>query len=185
MSEYVSATTTPKQVFDIFCSLSDNAVEFNDEEEADATEYPVTDSSRHYVFDDTQDYYSRVLLIINNLAGECFRYSDTYNDYTMSTPSGRRVLCPTVMKMTDVIPLDDYISRTVLPYGLGAVLLADENPNLAAFFQDEYQRLLRGLMSGIPAETAQPIVSSYDGCYDGDGNWHGYFPYNWTTIWGC
>lgn len=175
MSEYVSATTTVKEVFDIFCSLSDNAVEFTDEEEADETEYTTTSTNRHFVFDDTQDYYSRVLLIVNNLAGELFRYSDTYQDYTANTPAGRRVLCPIINKMTDIVPLDDYIARTVLPYGLGAALLADENPNLAAYMQDEYMRLMKGLMTGIPAECAQPIQSTYDA----------YFPFNWTTIWGC
>lgn len=184
MSEYISNTTTVKQVFDIFCSLTDNALEIDDEAEADNTSYTTTSSNRHFLFSDTEDYYSRVLLIVNNLAGELFKYSDTYDAVKAVTPRGKRVLCPIINKMTDVIPLDDYIARTVLPYGLGGILLADENPTLAAFLNDEYMRLMKGLESGIEVPEAMPIESVYDnGMYDGNGRFIPHYPYNEFSKW--
>ena len=45
------------------------------------------------------------------------------------------------------INLDDYIAQTVMPYGLAAHLLIDENPTVASFFQQRYEELLDKLVT--------------------------------------
>jgi hypothetical protein len=71
--------------------------------------------------------------------------------------------------LTDTIGLDDYLAQTVLPYGLAATLLLDENPNVASFFQQRYEELKTA--SKIPNEFA-PIENVYGGqCYNEYSRW--------------
>ena len=60
------------------------------------------------------------------------------------------------------IDLDDGICQGVLPYGLAAHLLLDENPDVAAYFNQRYQELLLQMKNGLPAE-AQDIEDLYGG----------------------
>lgn len=97
---------------------------------------------------DTREYKNRTLLILNILRGELYPYSDTF-EY------GKDSLRPIAKPINDFesdIGLDDYICQTVMPYGLAAHLLIDENPASAGFFQQRYEELKaflsRGLMSG-------------------------------------
>jgi hypothetical protein len=70
------------------------------------------------------------------------------------------------------IDLDDYICRSVMPYGLAAHLLLDENPSTAGFFQQRYDELKAQLSRGLPAES-EDIIDVYGGIepYNEFGMW--------------
>ena len=70
--------------------------------------------------------------------------------------------------MEDELPLDDGVCRTVLPYGLAAHLLLEENPASASFFQQRYEQLRRRAAASIP-DVFQPITDCYGGV-----QWHRY-----------
>lgn len=123
-------TTTAQRVFDIAMGLMD---EVNESSGA-------TDTS------DTKEYKVRTLLILNALRGELFPYSDTY---TVEEP-GKRPILAVIQNFTDIIGMDDYICQTVLPYGLAAQLLMDENPTAASFLQQRYEELRDRLARGLP-----------------------------------
>ena len=125
-------TTTAQRVFDIAMGLMDEVNETTG----------ATDTS------DTLEYKVRTLLILNALRGELYPYSDTF-----PTPeNGKRPIVGVIETFGDVIDLDDYICQTVMPYGLAAQLLADENPNVAGFLQQRYEELRDGLARGLPQE---------------------------------
>lgn len=98
---------------------------------------------------DTKEYKNRALNILNTLRGEVYQYSDTYND--PEAERGRRPVCPVLESLDDKIGIDDVLAQTVLPYGLAAHLLLDENDAMAAFFQQRYEELLKKLGAKIPA----------------------------------
>lgn len=107
---------------------------------------------------DTREYKNRTIQILNILRVECFPASDTYK----VTEPGKRPICPEIMDFDTPIGLDDGICQGVLPYGLAAHLLLDENPDVAAFFIQRYQELLAQYRYSIPAE-AEDIEPVYGG----------------------
>jgi len=119
---------------------------------------------------DTEEYKNRALNILNTLRGEVYQYSDTYKTQKRNFP-GRRPVCPALESLDDEIGIDDVLAQTVLPYGLAAHLLLDENDNMASFFQQRYEELLRKLGSNIPGEW-ESIQSVYGGIEYGQfGDW--------------
>lgn len=100
---------------------------------------------------DTVEYKNRALNILNTLRGEVYQYSDTYATQRKKYP-GRRPVCDPLDSLEDEIGIDDVLAQTVLPYGLAAHLLLDENDNMAAFFQQRYEELLRKLGANVPGE---------------------------------
>lgn len=133
-------TTTAQRIFDIAMGLMD---EVNESTGA-------TDTS------DTKEYKVRTLLILNALRGEVFPYSDTYT----ATEDGTRPICQVISNFTEVVQLDDYICQSVLPYGLAAQLLLDENPTAANFLQQRYEELRANLAKGMP-QTSEDITDIY------------------------
>lgn len=123
-------TTTAQRVFDIAMGLMD---EVNESSGA-------TDTS------DTREYKVRTLLILNALRGELYPFSDTF----LVEEEGKRPIVAVIQNFTDIIQLDDYICQTVMPYGLAAQLLMDENPTAAAFLQQRYEELRDKLSKGLP-----------------------------------
>lgn len=135
---------------------------------------------------DTLEYKHKTLPILNILQGELYPYSDTFRN---RNDKKRPIISP-VESLEDSLDLDDYICRTVLPYGLAAHLMIDENPTIAAFYQQRYEELKAGLQRGMPGMT-EDIVDVYagdgGGYYDDDGNWintggNG-IGFEWTTRW--
>lgn len=145
-------TTTAQRVFDLAMGLMD---EVNESSGA-------TDTS------DTREYKVRTLLILNTLRGELYPYSDTYQ---LGDPGVRPILIP-ILAFDDVIGMDDYICQSVMPYGLAAHLLLDENPTAASFFQQRYEELFRRLSQGLP-QGSESIVDVYGVCQ----------PYNEFSSW--
>lgn len=109
---------------------------------------------------DTKEYKNRTLSILNILRGELYPYSDTFD----AGGEGRAV-ATRIKNFTSPIDLDDYICQTVMPYGLAAHLLADENPSLAGFYQQRYEELLNKLSRGLPA-VSEDIEDVCFGGYD-------------------
>ena len=95
---------------------------------------------------DTREYKNRTLFILNVLRGELYPYSDTY-EYG---ENGKRPIAAVIDSFDGAIPLDDYICQSVMPYGLAAHLLLDENPTAAAFFNGRYEELKADLARGLP-----------------------------------
>jgi len=100
---------------------------------------------------DTRDYVRRTPAILTTLCGEIYKFSDTWR---AGDPNVRPVF-PDVENMDSEIALDDYLARTVLPYGLAAHLLAEESPALAAFFLQRYQGLIIAYGGAVPGESEE------------------------------
>lgn len=96
---------------------------------------------------DTEEYEKRTIEILNVLRGELYPYSDTFEH----GENGRRGVCPEIKTMDQILDLDDVVAQTIMPYGLAAHLLLDDNPSMANFFQQRYQELLYTLGSRRPA----------------------------------
>lgn len=133
-------TTTAQRVFDITMGLIDEVNENSGE----------TDTA------DTREYKVRTLLILNALRGELYPYSDTYDVET----AGERPIVSVIQDFDTPIDLDDYICQSVMPYGLAAHLLLDENPASASFFQQRYEELRNNLSKGLP-KTTEAITDCY------------------------
>lgn len=147
-------TTTAQRVFDITMGLIDEVNESNG----------ATDTA------DTKEYKVRTLFILNALRGELYPWSDTY---TVEEP-GKRPILPPIQKFADIIGMDDYICQTVMPYGLAAHLLLDENPSAAGFFMSRYEEKRDTLARGLPQQS-EPIEDVYGGMHH---------PYNHFAQWG-
>lgn len=105
---------------------------------------------------DTREYKNRTLLILNVLRGELYPFSDNYEE----DEEGVRPIARIIDGFDDPIGLDDYICQSVMPYGLAAHLLLDENPSAASFFQQRYDELKAQLARGLP-KTSEDIVDVY------------------------
>lgn len=133
-------TTTAQRVFDITMGLIDEVNESNG----------ATDTA------DTKEYKVRTLFILNALRGELYPWSDTF---AIEEP-GKRPILPVIQRFTDIIGMDDYICQTVMPYGLAAHLLLDENPSAAGFFMQRYEEMRDNLAKGLPSGS-EPIEDVY------------------------
>jgi hypothetical protein len=99
------------------------------------------------VWSDTVEYQNRAIAILNTLIGECFPFSDTY---AVTTP-GQRPIAQTVNSLNSVVYLDDSMAKTVLPYGLAAELIKNDDPTLGNYFMQRYQELLARHAKTVPA----------------------------------
>ena len=124
-----------------------------------------------YKYEDTDEYRHRVLAILNVLAPELYPYSDTYRR-SQDWPNGRRPVMAQLEDLYTEIDLDDYCAGSVLPYGLAAHLLMQEDPTSANFFQQRYDELKVSLMRGMPS-VSEDIVDVYGGLepYNEFGRW--------------
>ena len=110
---------------------------------------------------DIRDYKQRTLPVLTALRGELYHYSDTYK----RTGAGRPI-CPEILDFVTPIGLDDFLAQSVLPYGLAAQLLLDENPGAAGFFQQRYQELMLRYGAAVAAEP-EAIPDIYGGIRTG------------------
>ena len=129
-----------------------------------------------YRHDDTVEYQNRTLAILNILQGELYFYSDTFPKW-QEWETGRRPVLKPLEDLYTVIDLDDYCAGTVMPYGLAAHLLLDENPTAAGYFQQRYEELLRGLMTGKGKMTVSEDIEDIYGFRGGIS------PYNEFSRW--
>ena len=123
-------TTTAKYIFDQAIKLMDEQSDSGDSD-----------------WSDTNEYKHRAVAILNTLIGECYPYSDTY---TIVTP-GKRPIPKVVEELRDTVYLDDSLCKTVLPYGLAAELIKNDDPALGNYFLQRYQELLARHSKSLPA----------------------------------
>jgi len=114
-----------------------------------------------YKYDDTKEYQDRTLAILNILQNELYPFSDTYK-LNQEWGSRRRPVADRLESLYDNIDLDDYCAGTVLPYGLAAHLLLNEDPSTANYCQQRYDELKASLVRGMPAES-EDITDVYGG----------------------
>lgn len=122
---------------------------------------------------DTKEYKLRTPSLLNSILDRAYPASDTYprdND-------GKRPVCPKVYAMEDEIGLDERLCTGVLPYGLAALLLTEENPPLADFFWQTFLEQLAAAMSGLPSG-AESIEDTY-------GFMRDTLEYGQFSRWGC
>jgi len=96
---------------------------------------------------DTTEYKVRTLGILNNLIDDAYPASDTF----AIGEDGKRPALDDLTSFSDEIRMDPYIVRSVLPCGLAAKLLSEENPTLADFFWQLYEQRLANARAGVPA----------------------------------
>lgn len=96
---------------------------------------------------DTKEYEVRTVGILNNLLDVVYPYSDTY----AVREEGKRPALPDIRSFDDELDLDAKILRDVLPLGLAARLLAEENPSLANYFQQLFEEHLALAGRSLPA----------------------------------
>ena len=96
---------------------------------------------------DTTEYKVRTLGILNNLIDDAYPASDTF----AIGEDGKRPARDDLTSFSDEIRMDPYIVRSVLPCGLAAKLLSEENPTLADFFWQLYEQRLAKAREGVPA----------------------------------
>lgn len=95
---------------------------------------------------DTKEYRVRTVGILNNLLDVVYPASATYPD----DDTGRPAL-DDIYGFEDELDLDPRILRDVLPNGLAAHLLSEENPSLAEYFQQLFEEHLEAARDGVRA----------------------------------
>ena len=145
---------TVQEVFDATMSLMDEL-----------------DDSGNAMTGDTTEYFNRTLRIMNVLIGECYPYSDLRD--TTKMLSAWRPVEDMEDDLAKTSKIDNTLALSVMPSGLAANLLVDENPSSASFFQQRYEELLRQ-----KAMKMQATIESIEDVYGGFTSW----PYG--GIWG-
>lgn len=141
---------TVSDIFDVTMQLID---ELNDSGESQTS--------------DTEEYRNRTVGIMNILISECYPLSD---EKDTSRPDSA---WKAVEDLDDQLKgIDETLARGIMPYGLAANLLVDENPTAAQFYQTRYEELLRQKQQRIPAD--QGLIE----------NVYGGIEYGWFSRWG-
>ena len=96
---------------------------------------------------DTLEYKVRTIGILNNLLDVVYPASDTF----AVGEDGKRPALDDITGFEDELDLDPRILRDVLPNGLAAKLLSEENPTLADYFQQCFEQSLAQARAMIPA----------------------------------
>lgn len=105
---------------------------------------------------DSKEYRLRTPSLLNSILDRAYPASDTYPE----AGGGKRPVCGKVTEMTDEIGLDERLCTGVLPYGLAALLLTEENPALANFFWQTFLEQLEEAKRGLPGG-----IDSIEDCY--------------------
>ena len=108
---------------------------------------------------DTRAYRNRTPLILTALQGELYPHSDTY---PRGDTGAERPVCPPVTDLDAPLAIDDVLASVVLPYGLAAQLLLQEDAAAASFFQQRYEELLARYGDRIPTQW-EGITARYGG----------------------
>ncbi|MBR6312799.1 MAG: hypothetical protein IKR51_07475 [Oscillospiraceae bacterium] len=107
---------------------------------------------------ENREYAHRTPAIVNALQNECLRASSTW----AARSPGERPVLPRVTAMSQELGLDEGVALGVLPYGLAAHLVLDEDPSLAGYFSQRYSEQLAAAARAIPAR-AVDIERVYGG----------------------
>ena len=105
------------------------------------------ESTGETVNSDTQEYRVRAVGILNSLLDVVYPASDTF----AIGADGKRPALDDIEALSDEIELDARILRDVLPNGLAARLLSEENPALSNYFQQCFEEGLAQAAAQRPA----------------------------------
>lgn len=100
---------------------------------------------------DTEEYKLRTPAIVNIMAVEYRIHSGVKGSFVGITGIDDYL-----------VGIDDAYAIGVMPYGLAANLLVDENPTAAGFYQQRYEELRSMYTRNSPAEF-EPIADVYGG----------------------
>lgn len=95
---------------------------------------------------DTREYRVRTIGILNSLLDVVYPYSSNY-EAAAGTPGE----IDDIESFEDEVDLDARMLRSVLPNGLAARLISEEDPSLANFFQQNFETFLAEARRGTPA----------------------------------
>lgn len=109
-----------------------------------------SESSGYTLITDTREYQVRTIGIVNTLLDLVYPASDTFQP----AGDGSRPALPDVVSFEDTLDLDPRILRDILPHGLAAKLLSEENPQLANYFQQCFEQSLADARNRRPARFA-------------------------------
>lgn len=114
---------------------------------------------------DTKEYRLRTPSLLNSLLDRAYPASDTWPGTVEEMDEAgnvrrRRPVCPKVTAMEDEIGLDERLCTGVLPYGLAALLLMEEDKIRAEFFWQTFLEQLAEAMAGVPSG-----AESVEDCY--------------------
>lgn len=128
---------------------------------------------------DTSEYESKATTLINDQLGVVFPYSDNYNE-AVKAANGKRPICPRLNDLDDPVDLDEYICTSIIPLGIAAAMLMDENPSTANTILQIYYERLNALKrgEGMPTFGSEDIEDVYS------HNGKSHFYYNRFTTWG-
>lgn len=102
----------------------------------------------------TAGYKARTVTILNNLVPKLYKYSSG-----VTATAGARTVPTLLTALTDAVPLDDVLCRAVLPHGLAAAYLVNDNASLASYHGQLFNEETAKLMS-VPAES-EDITNLY------------------------
>lgn len=106
-----------------------------------------SESSGATMTGDTKEYQVRAVGILNTLLDVVYPASDTFQ-----FSDERRPALDDITSLDDELDLDARILRDVLPNGLAAKLLSEENPRLADYFQQTFEERLAKAAAQAPAQ---------------------------------
>lgn len=107
-----------------------------------------SESSGSTMTGDTKEYQIRAVGILNGLLDVVYPASDTFQH----EDGVRRPALDDIADLNDELDLDARILRDVLPNGLAAKLLSEENPALANYFQQCFDEGLARAAAMKPAQ---------------------------------
>lgn len=120
-----------------------------------------SESSGATINGDTKEYQVRAVGILNSLLDRVYPASDTFRF------SGRtRPALDDIQSLNDELDLDARILREVLPNGLAAKLLSEENPAQSNYFQQRFEEGLALAAAQAPAHF-EDIDDAAGGMYGG------------------
>lgn len=121
---------------------------------------------------DTQEYAVRCCALLSTLLNEVYPYSDTYQPRA----DGKRPVHVAVERMTDAVDMDDLICLSVLPAGLAALFVFDEDTAKYNAFWGDYMTRLSQARNTLPASGGfEDIENPYAFGGSGAGIEHGEF----------
>ena len=106
----------------------------------------------------TREFQVRTIGILNTLLDQVYPASTTFPTHW----EGTRPALPDLTGFEDRLDLDARILREILPCGLAARLLSEENPALASYFQQCFEEALADARARRPAQfegTEEPLPS--------------------------
>ena len=111
---------------------------------------------------DTQEYRSRTISILNTVIPVLYPYSGNFQQGKGGRPKCRQLYADNYANpdFDQIIPLDDTLSLSLLPYYLAAQLLSSENDTLSGFFMNRYRETFYDVRYKVP-ESFEPISTPY------------------------